>query len=190
MKNFKLPLITLIIYTLFSFKNVPTEESEKIIGIWFTENNSSKIQIYKNDNQYFGKIIWLAPKSEKEDESPPVAKPTKRGHTNSHVGEIGAVKKPPLDIRGFQHHKPSAVLEHAQRLLNSKASITNLQPYKVYVGLCGLVPLCLHCPAFSCKKDKVACGVFDFWIRFGISERRGQTLLESSVGVGGSFVGP
>ena len=67
MKNFKLPLITLIIYTLFSFKNVPTEESEKIVGIWFTENNSSKIQIYKTDNQYFGKIIWLAPKSEKED---------------------------------------------------------------------------------------------------------------------------
>ena len=67
MKNFKLPLITLIIYTLFSFKNVPTEESEKIVGVWFTENNSSKIQIYKADNQYFGKIIWLAPKSEKED---------------------------------------------------------------------------------------------------------------------------
>ena len=67
MKNFKLPLITLIIYTLFSFKNVPTEESEKIIGIWFTENNSSKIQIYKTDNQYFGKIIWLASKGEKED---------------------------------------------------------------------------------------------------------------------------
>ena len=67
MKNFKLPLIALIIYTLFSFKNVPTEESEKIVGIWFTENNSSKIQIYKTDNQYFGKIIWLAPKSEKED---------------------------------------------------------------------------------------------------------------------------
>ena len=67
MKNFKLPLITLIIYTLFSFKNVPTEESEKIVGVWFTENNSSKIQIYKTDNQYFGKIIWLAPKSEKED---------------------------------------------------------------------------------------------------------------------------
>ena len=67
MKNFKLPLIALIIYSLFSFKNVPIEESEKIVGVWFTENNSSKIQIYKADNQYFGKIIWLASKSEKED---------------------------------------------------------------------------------------------------------------------------
>ncbi len=67
MKNFKISLIVLITFSLFSFKNAPTDESEKIVGIWFTENNSSKIQIYKADNQYFGKIIWLAPKSEKED---------------------------------------------------------------------------------------------------------------------------
>jgi uncharacterized protein (DUF2147 family) len=66
-KKLKLPLIALIVYTLFSFKNLPNEESEKIVGVWFTENNSSKIQIYKNDNQYYGKIIWLASKSEKED---------------------------------------------------------------------------------------------------------------------------
>jgi uncharacterized protein (DUF2147 family) len=66
-KNLKLSLIALSIFSLFSFKNINSDESEKIVGIWFTENNSSKIQIYKTDNQYFGKIIWLAPKSEKED---------------------------------------------------------------------------------------------------------------------------
>jgi uncharacterized protein (DUF2147 family) len=66
-RKIKLPLIALIIYSLFSFKNFSSDESEKIIGVWFTENNSSKIQIYKNDNQYFGKIVWIAPKSEKED---------------------------------------------------------------------------------------------------------------------------
>jgi uncharacterized protein (DUF2147 family) len=66
-KKLKLPLIALIIYAFSAFKNIPNDDSEKIVGIWFTENNSSKIQIYKNDNQYFGKIIWLAPKSEKED---------------------------------------------------------------------------------------------------------------------------
>ena len=73
MKNFKLSLLALIIYSLFSFKNVPTDESEKIVGVWFTENNSSKIQIYKSDNQYFGKIIWLAPKHEKEDLKAPLS---------------------------------------------------------------------------------------------------------------------
>ncbi len=66
MKNFKISLIAVLIYTLFSFKNVSTDESEKIVGIWFTENNSSKIQIYKIEHQYFGKIIWLSTKNEEE----------------------------------------------------------------------------------------------------------------------------
>ena len=56
-----------MIYSLFSFKNLPNEESEKIVGVWFTENNSSKIQIYKNENQYFGKIIWIASKKNEEE---------------------------------------------------------------------------------------------------------------------------
>jgi uncharacterized protein (DUF2147 family) len=63
----QISLIALISIFSFSFTNTPTDESEKIVGVWYTENNSSKIQIYKTDNQYFGKIIWLAPKSEKED---------------------------------------------------------------------------------------------------------------------------
>jgi uncharacterized protein (DUF2147 family) len=66
-KKLKLPLIALIIFSLFSFKNSPIDESEKIVGVWLTENNSSKIQIYKNDNQYFGKIVWMASKSKDED---------------------------------------------------------------------------------------------------------------------------
>lgn len=67
MKNFKLPLIAVIIFSIFSFKNIPTDESEKIVGVWFTENNSSKIQIYKADNQYFGKIIWITSKKNEEE---------------------------------------------------------------------------------------------------------------------------
>ncbi len=67
MKNIKISLALIIILSQFSFIKTPTEESEKIIGVWFTENNSSKIQIYKNDNQYFGKIIWIASKKNEED---------------------------------------------------------------------------------------------------------------------------
>lgn len=67
MKNLKLSLIALAIYSSFSFKNSPLEESEKIVGVWFTENNSSKIQIYKNENQFFGKIIWMATKKSEEN---------------------------------------------------------------------------------------------------------------------------
>lgn len=46
-----------------SFKinsKIMIDESEKIIGVWYTDDKTSKIQIYKNEGQYFGKIIWLA----------------------------------------------------------------------------------------------------------------------------------
>ena len=43
------------------------DEAEKIVGIWFTDDKTSKIQIYKNESQYFGKIIWMASKESRED---------------------------------------------------------------------------------------------------------------------------
>ena len=44
-----------------------SDEAEKIVGIWFTDDKTSKIQIYKNESQYFGKIIWIAPKENKDN---------------------------------------------------------------------------------------------------------------------------
>ncbi len=38
----------------FELNNV---ESDAIIGIWKHETSESKIQIYKSDNQYFGKVL-------------------------------------------------------------------------------------------------------------------------------------
>src|SRR5690606_40452088 len=28
-------------------------------GIWYTESKESKVEIYKKDNRYFGKVIWI-----------------------------------------------------------------------------------------------------------------------------------
>lgn len=55
------------IITLFTLFSNFTEESEKIVGIWYTDGRTSKIQIYKNENQYFGKIVWLAAKDPQQD---------------------------------------------------------------------------------------------------------------------------
>ena len=59
---------------LFSFKNysnfstkINVDEAEKIVGVWFTDDKLSKIQIYRTDNQYFGKIIWLSSNENKEE---------------------------------------------------------------------------------------------------------------------------
>jgi len=63
MKFLKIPLLFLLFSSFFSF----TDDAEKIVGVWLTEGRSSKIQIYKVEKEYFGKIIWLAPSGKKED---------------------------------------------------------------------------------------------------------------------------
>ena len=70
MKNLKIAVMIIFFITSFSSKinsNVVSDEAEKIVGIWFTDDKTSKIQIYKNESQYFGKIIWMAPKESKEE---------------------------------------------------------------------------------------------------------------------------
>ena len=34
-------------------------QSDDILGIWLEEKKESKIEVYKKDNSFFGKIIWL-----------------------------------------------------------------------------------------------------------------------------------
>ena len=63
MNFLKVYLLFFIFSSFFSF----TEEAEKIVGVWFTEGKTSKIQIYKVEKEYFGKIIWIAPNGKKED---------------------------------------------------------------------------------------------------------------------------
>lgn len=63
MNFLKVYLLIFIFSSFFSF----TEEAEKIVGVWFTEGKTSKIQIYKVEKEYFGKIIWIASNGKKED---------------------------------------------------------------------------------------------------------------------------
>lgn len=71
MKKFKITLILLFLITFFSSKinSTPlvTDEAEKIVGIWFTDDKTSKIQIYRTNNQFFGKIVWMSAVQSKEE---------------------------------------------------------------------------------------------------------------------------
>jgi uncharacterized protein (DUF2147 family) len=70
MRKLKIFLIFSICITTFSSKinsNIITDESEKIVGVWFTDDKTSKIQIYKNESHYYGKIIWMSSKESKEE---------------------------------------------------------------------------------------------------------------------------
>ena len=74
MKIFKFFLPLPLFFLIFSFTNPPlsrlklsADEAEKIVGVWFTDDKTSKIRIYKIDNEYFGKIIWLSSKENEEE---------------------------------------------------------------------------------------------------------------------------
>ncbi|MEO5996445.1 MAG: DUF2147 domain-containing protein [Chitinophagaceae bacterium] len=34
-------------------------DEDAICGVWYTNNNNSKVEIYRNNGMYFGKLIWL-----------------------------------------------------------------------------------------------------------------------------------
>lgn len=40
-------------------KNTSDRVEDAICGIWFTNNQNSKIEIFKKNGLYFGKIIWI-----------------------------------------------------------------------------------------------------------------------------------
>ena len=37
----------------------PTNEEDAICGVWYTNNNNSKVEIFRKNGMYFGKLIWL-----------------------------------------------------------------------------------------------------------------------------------
>jgi uncharacterized protein (DUF2147 family) len=70
MKKFKTILFITFLMTTISFNinsKIMIDEAEKIVGVWFTDDKTSKIQIYKTENQYFGKIVWMSSKENQEE---------------------------------------------------------------------------------------------------------------------------
>lgn len=70
MKKYIYPLLII----LFSMSLTPimsqNEQADAIIGQWFNQEKDGKVEIYKEDGKYFGRIIWVKPNedgSEKKD---------------------------------------------------------------------------------------------------------------------------
>jgi len=42
-----------------SVANKSGNDEDAICGVWYTNNNNSKVEIYRNNGLYFGKLIWL-----------------------------------------------------------------------------------------------------------------------------------
>lgn len=66
MKNFiKQSLALFVLVAAFIVYNIPSARAQTktgadaLIGKWQNPDGSRRMEIYKNGNQYFGKIIWL-----------------------------------------------------------------------------------------------------------------------------------
>jgi uncharacterized protein (DUF2147 family) len=51
-------IITLFVIFLFSIE-VFANPSDDVLGSWYNQEKDAKIEIYKKNNKYHGKIIWL-----------------------------------------------------------------------------------------------------------------------------------
>jgi uncharacterized protein (DUF2147 family) len=55
---FRITLIAII--QCYQFLGQSQADPDKIIGVWLNEEGTNKIEIYKVDDTYSGKIIWIA----------------------------------------------------------------------------------------------------------------------------------
>ncbi len=85
-KNKSLKSIVIFLTFLLPLVVFATNPND-ILGIWLTENDESKIEIYKSGNEYFGKIIWLKEPNDKNgNPKKDVNNPDKTKRNNAAIG--------------------------------------------------------------------------------------------------------
>jgi len=56
MKKIRIILLLCIFTVAKTFPQTP--EADKILGVWLSEDKTGKIDVYKTNGKYFGKLIW------------------------------------------------------------------------------------------------------------------------------------
>ncbi|MFA6234660.1 MAG: DUF2147 domain-containing protein [Bacteroidota bacterium] len=59
MSRFSFVLLLAYLLSGSLFAVAQTAEADRVIGNWLVQDKKAKIQIFKRNNQYFGKIVWL-----------------------------------------------------------------------------------------------------------------------------------
>jgi len=65
MKRFLLILLSAALI-MPVFLNSSDKDEDSILGLWFTEGNKSKVDVYKKNGKFYGKIIWLKNPNDEE----------------------------------------------------------------------------------------------------------------------------
>jgi uncharacterized protein (DUF2147 family) len=50
---------------LCPFFGLSQVSADAVLGIWLTESKDGKVEIYKKNNKYYGKVIWIAKPNDK-----------------------------------------------------------------------------------------------------------------------------
>jgi uncharacterized protein (DUF2147 family) len=82
-------LITVIV--LFYCKTLNAQvESDNLLGIWETETKDLKVEIFKKENKYFGKVIWFKcpPNGQAMDSYLDTKNPEKTNRTRKWLGMV------------------------------------------------------------------------------------------------------
>lgn len=64
MKHLKIT-IALVCFTLFT-----QAQNKKIIGIWWNQEKTSRVEIFEENSKIFGKIVWLENNKNKDGSTP------------------------------------------------------------------------------------------------------------------------
>lgn len=64
MKNLKISLV-LLCFTLFT-----QAQNKKIVGIWWNQEKTSRVEVFEENSKIFGKIVWLEDNKNKDGSSP------------------------------------------------------------------------------------------------------------------------
>jgi len=59
MKHFPVIIILVALAIIFNPLTSLSQEADAVLGIWLTQDKDSKVEIYKKNNKYHGKIVWL-----------------------------------------------------------------------------------------------------------------------------------
>jgi len=70
MKRNSIELLLLLAVLLVSSVPLLSQSADSVVGKWYTEGNESIVEVYKNGDKYYGKIIWL--KEPNGDDGKPV----------------------------------------------------------------------------------------------------------------------
>lgn len=53
------PIVSFLVVLLYATVGF-SQKADDVLGIWYNQEKTAKIEIFKKSDKYFGKIVWLA----------------------------------------------------------------------------------------------------------------------------------